>query len=145
MVTLVLLSSVFASTVNAILIGLVLCTFSTLMLLLIKCKTTFGLVLQGFCRNVSIGGPVIRRNSTKIKDLNMKPDHEMCLSNLVLPMTSALRTNYQKCLQLFYVYNFCPLYRVACVLQTPSKQEISQRELRYSLILIYSRHQGRNT
>lgn len=40
LVTLVLLSSVFASTVNAILIGLVLCTFSTLMLLLIKCKTT---------------------------------------------------------------------------------------------------------
>lgn len=40
MVTLVLLSSVFASTVNAILIGFVLCTFSTLMLLLIKCKTT---------------------------------------------------------------------------------------------------------
>lgn len=40
MVTLVLLRSVFASTVNAILIGFVLCTFSTLMLLLIKCKTT---------------------------------------------------------------------------------------------------------
>lgn len=41
LVTLVLLSSVFASTVNAILIGFVLCTFSTLMLLLIiKCKTT---------------------------------------------------------------------------------------------------------
>lgn len=36
LVTLVLLSSVFASTVNAILIGFVLCTFSTLMLLLIK-------------------------------------------------------------------------------------------------------------
>ena len=47
MVTLVLLSSVFASTVNAILIGFVLCTFSTLMLLLIKCKTIHGLVLQG--------------------------------------------------------------------------------------------------
>lgn len=46
-VTLVLLSSVFASTVNAILIGLVLCTFSTLMLLLIKCKTTWACVIRG--------------------------------------------------------------------------------------------------
>lgn len=57
MVTLVLLSSVFASTVNAILIGFVLCTFSTLMLLLIKCKTIHGLVLQGVSwTGVSPGG-----------------------------------------------------------------------------------------
>lgn len=40
LVTLVLLSSVFASTVNAILIGFVLSVHLQLMLLLIKCKTT---------------------------------------------------------------------------------------------------------
>lgn len=48
LVTLVLLSSVFASTVNAILIGFVLCTFSTLMLLLIKWKTTWACAREYF-------------------------------------------------------------------------------------------------
>lgn len=61
-VPLVLLRSVFASTVNAILIGLVLCTFSTLMLLLIKCKTNWDCVVGGL-----LGGSrdKIGANSTK--------------------------------------------------------------------------------
>lgn len=56
LVTLVLPSSVFASTVNAILIGFVLCTFSTLMLLLIKYgKNNLGLCYRGFV-GMSPGG-----------------------------------------------------------------------------------------
>lgn len=70
-VTLVLLSSVFASTVNAILIGLVLCTFSTLMLLLIKCKTTWACVIRGLF--FFLGGGV------ELKGMELK--YEQCFIN----------------------------------------------------------------
>lgn len=66
-VTLVLLSSVFASTVNAILIGLVLCTFSTLMLLLIKCKTTWACVIRGlFERGQTAQNKMLERDGTAV-------------------------------------------------------------------------------
>lgn len=67
-VSLVLLRSVFASTVNAILIGLVLCTFSTLMLLLIKCKTTWAYVMGGLFG----GRDMIREQHSAKKGLKTK-------------------------------------------------------------------------
>lgn len=80
-VTLVLLSSVFASTVNAILIGLVLCTFSTLMLLLIKCKTTLACVIRGlFGRGQRAQNKMLERDGAAVC-LNNVSWNEQCLVN----------------------------------------------------------------
>lgn len=129
LVTLVLLSSVFASTVNAILIGLVLCTFSTLMLLLIKCKTTYGLVLWGVLSECVQGwGSDQDKQHIKIKDLNMKTMQCVC----------SIQCQWKVCQKFFNVYD-CASSRlshwVAAGLCSSNTKKTGSQSTRTSLLI----------